>query len=558
MKIIAESAFNHNGNMEYLKELALAAKSAKADYFTVQVMSPKLFCTPDYSKRKIYIENSFSFDQWRDFFTFVSKNEVKVIPCVLDEDSMRLVYECGYRFIKLHSTDITNISMLQFVASFSDCEILLETQCSTYQDIAVAMSIIGKQVKVIFHGYSNYPTEVEDQNLNAIDSLCRDFPSCEFGFADHTQTLREIPLMAMAKGYTFLEKHITLTRNNRNFDWQVSLYPEEFLQMCSIVHYYFGAFGNGAKHPCKNELIYRDIIYKKDLGNGIFRRSESGTDYLTKLIDHFSVYDVGIALIARLKSQRLKKKVLKKFCQKSIIEDLFDRLKNTRNVKIVKLVTSYLEEDRELYDLFYEEDRFAGHPISVLDRMLSFAIENKLGAIFRVTGDNPFTDPYLVDRMVEMMQHDKLDYVRVNNVPFGVSAELFSTKYLWNLYLNMDNPNNSEYLSWFVLNDKEARKGVLNFRPNDTRVSLVNLSVDYPEDYIRVEKLLSKIGKPVATEITLGDIIANLDLEDIMDENKIVKLPEGTYIFFKDYLRLMNGVDYITKYDINETDIYNW
>ena len=86
----------------------------------------------------------------------------------------------------------------------------------------------------------------------------------------------------------------------------------------------------------------------------------------------------------------------------------------------------------------------------------------------------------------------------------------------------------------------------------------MNLSVDYPEDYIRVEKLLSKIGKPVATEITLGDIIAYLDLEDIMDENKIVKLPEGTYIFFKDYLRLMNGVDYITKYDINETDIYNW
>ena len=87
------------------------------------------------------------------------------------------------------------------------------------------------------------------------------------------------------------------------------------------------------------------------------------------------------------------------------------------------------------------------------------AFDNGLGAIFRVTGDNPLTDPSLMQEMIELYLDNSLDYVRVEIVPFGMSAELFSTEYLWRLYLNMENPMTSEYLTWFVLQDKTARKG---------------------------------------------------------------------------------------------------
>ena len=57
MKIIAESAFNHNGNLNYLLELANAAKKSRSDYFTVQVYNTDAFCAkgicsrlPDISK----------------------------------------------------------------------------------------------------------------------------------------------------------------------------------------------------------------------------------------------------------------------------------------------------------------------------------------------------------------------------------------------------------------------------------------------------------------------------------------------------------------------------
>ncbi len=43
MKIIAESASNHEGSYDYLVQLAKAATDAGADYFTAQVLEPEAF-----------------------------------------------------------------------------------------------------------------------------------------------------------------------------------------------------------------------------------------------------------------------------------------------------------------------------------------------------------------------------------------------------------------------------------------------------------------------------------------------------------------------------------
>lgn len=60
IKIIAESAYNHQGNFEYLKQLALESKKANADYFTVQMMNVNEFCTKEYSKYQLYKDTEFT------------------------------------------------------------------------------------------------------------------------------------------------------------------------------------------------------------------------------------------------------------------------------------------------------------------------------------------------------------------------------------------------------------------------------------------------------------------------------------------------------------------
>lgn len=549
MKIIAESAFNHNGDVDYLIELAKEAKRAKADYFTVQVMSVPDFCISDYSKYSIYKENTLNFEEWLSVFDFCKSINLEIIPCVLDLYSLKFCYDYGMRFLKLHATDITNIPMLEYLQKKTDVSLILETQCATTLEIDFALQIIGDKVECLINGFSNYPTEVEDLNLNTLDYFRDYYSNYKIGFADHSLDTTEIPLMALAKGCKYLEKHITLSRNNRNFDYQVSLYPYEFSEMVNKIKHYEKSLGRYMKHPVKSEKGYRNIMYKKFLNNSEFKRADEGKDYMTHLIESFDKKNAGIALIARLKSKRLPRKVLKSFHDTFMLDFLYKKLHQSRKVKDVFLATSGLVEDKELVDLAKSKgyNVYIGHPVSVIDRMLGLCIKRQMGSIFRVTGDNPLTDVKLIDEMVDLMCENDLDYVRVNGVPFGISGELFSAKYLWNLYLNMENPMNSEYLTLFVLNDDKARKGCIDIESKVKDLKYINLSVDYKEDLDRVKGLIMKFKDKDPYELDLDNMVTKIDSLEREDKNKVIKLPEEETILFSKFLQRLEDQNYIIR-----------
>jgi sialic acid synthase SpsE len=279
MKIIAESAFNHNGSLEYLLKLATAAKASEADIFTVQVMNVDAFCVENYERHAIYKDTEFSNEEWIQVFDYCKSIYLVVIPCVLDEVSFELCYRYGFRFIKIHATDITNKTFLKLIASKGDCKILLETQCATLFEINYAIKILGqKNIEALFTGYSNYPTEVEELNLNSLDYIKSEF-NCDIGFADHSTDMVEVPLLVLAKNCAYLEKHITLSRNDRNFDWQVYLYPEQFTAMVNTLKYYQIALGNGVKHPMKNEKTFMNVLYKKKIEQSDTLKRADGGEY---------------------------------------------------------------------------------------------------------------------------------------------------------------------------------------------------------------------------------------------------------------------------------------
>lgn len=554
MKVIAESAFNHNGNLDYLLNLASVAKESGADIFTVQVMNVDAFCTNDYVKYKLYKETEFSDKQWREVFDYCASIGIPVIPCVLDEKAFDLVYDYGFRLVKLHATDITNEPFLKYIKVKNDVQVLLETQCATVLEIDFAVKTLGiERIDAIFSGYSNYPSEVEELNLDVLDFLKKTY-NVKTGFADHSLDVQNIPLMILAKGTDYIEKHITLSRNNRNFDWQVSLYPHEFSCMVNTIKHYTLALGTGIKHPTSVEKTYRDVMYKKVIYDEPFlKRANEGETFIENKINSFKKDNIIVALIARLKSERLKKKVLLPFYENELIIDLYNRISTAKGINTVILATSNLEEDTPLVDRFNQSNYnvFRGDAISVIDRMLSLVFEKEASAIFRVTGDNPFTDPQIMEVMVSLMTEHNLDYVKVNNAPFGIGAELFSTQYLWKLYIKMQDTSVSEYLTWFVLQDKDVRMGCVDIE-YDKPLSSINFSVDYLEDYERCKNILSKIQTKNFSDITLKEIIDNIPDKDFktVDLSKSIKLPEGQSIKLVDYLDQFNNREYIIRYKL--------
>ena len=549
MKIIAESAYNHQGNFNYLKQLALAAKKAHADFFTVQMMNVEEFCTKDYSKYQLYKDTEFTENQWIELFNYCGEIDLEVIPCTLEKSSFDVAYNYGYRLVKIHGTDLTNTPFLQYIKDKGDCKILLETQCSTDFEIKQTVETFGDIIECLFHGFSNYPTEPNEHHLLALTYLSDKY-KLNIGFADHSLDTQILPCMAMALGCNYLEKHITIHRNDRQFDYQVSLEPHEFAILVSTIAHYHQALGKPIKHPVKSEKGFREILFKKYLGNGVFKRDNDGKTFIESEIEAFDKTNVTAALIARLKSKRLKLKVMKPFGENESIISLYKRLTvNCKNIKHIELATSYLAEDEPLAELFEQKKlpHYEGHPESVIDRLLEVAYKNQSAAVFRVTGDNPFTDPVLMDKMVKIMLEQDVDYVRVNNVPFGVSAELFKTDYLWKLYLQMEDPFVSEYLSWFVLKDSTSRKACIEFKCDKPFAKFVNLSIDYPEDYEYATSVLNNINKQPFETITLKNVIDNITDEHVVDLTKFIKLPDGISILYSDYMKLIDETNYTYK-----------
>jgi spore coat polysaccharide biosynthesis protein SpsF (cytidylyltransferase family) len=509
------------------------------------------FCTLDYSKYQICKDVELSADQWNDFFAFTKANAIEVIPCVLDVPSFHLALDNGFQLLKLHATDLLNIEMLELVADNQGVRVLLETQCATKRDIDFAWSKIGPQIEAIFQGFSNYPTDYEDLNLNALDYIGQKW-GVPTGLADHSLDTLAIPAMALAKGTAYLEKHITISRALRHYDWQVSLEPEEFAIMVQQIRKYEKALGPSYKHPVARETTYRDIMYKKyvtdEQGQTRCLRSDHGQDFYQHYYSDHDKNKVIIAVIARLKSVRLPRKIFKQFMGDLLVFNLIKRLKTSEKTAKVVLATSFDPTDQEIIDKAKEKgvDHYAGDPLSVLDRMLDLAEEEKAGAVIRVTGDNPLTDPAIIDRMIAIYQEHDLDYVRTNNLPFGLTGELFSIQYLTKLYREY-NPLQSEYLTWFVMQDQNARKGCIDFQHENDQLKLVGYSIDYQKDLDRLMRLLDGIDTQKFESITLKEVVNNLSFDDLIGLDDHLRLPAGKSISFREYFDILNNMDYIIR-----------
>jgi spore coat polysaccharide biosynthesis protein SpsF (cytidylyltransferase family) len=322
--------------------------------------------------------------------------------------------------------------------------------------------------------------------------------------------------------------------------------------MVQKVLHYQTALGKKVKHPTASESAFRGVLFKKVLDNDVnkeLKRADYGNDYLTEVFNSFDKQTVGVGIIARLKSKRLKKKVLKPFLNGTLINDLYHRIASAKGVKKTSIITSFLPEDGPLVNFCDQNglDVFKGHPVSVIDRMLSFALENKFGTICRVTGDNPLSDPTILEKMIELMEKEDLDYIKVNNVPIGVGVELYSVSYLWKLYLKMDNPLTSEYLAWIALNDKGSKKGCIDVVHPNPNLSYYNLSVDFQEDYDRCMKVLKEIDKTNFTEVTLKDVLDTMDLINPSDRDMVIKLPGGEATTFEKFNALIDNSNYAVR-----------
>lgn len=205
---------------------------------------------------------------------------------------------------------------------------------------------------------------------------------------------------------------------------------------------------------------------------------------------------VVVLVAVRLKSRRLPRKALLDLAGAPVLQRLMERMAKARTPEHVVVCTSVNPQDDPIADLCAAKgfDCHRGHELDVMGRFLDVVRKYDAKYVVRVTGDNPLTDPVMLDRMVEETIARDAEYAHTDDLPRGTRAEVISADALKRCHEMVQDPNASEYMTLMLKRpDKFRILTVPSAVPAVVRPDL-RLTLDTPEDYSVVSTVYESLG----------------------------------------------------------------
>jgi N-acetylneuraminate synthase len=300
--IIAEAGVNHNGSLTMALELIDAARAAGADAVKFQTFKSGSVISrhalkADYQvsttgsgESQLDMVRKLEFDvaSHRHLVEHCGKIGIRFLSTPFDEGSVDvLVHELGVPLLKIPSGEITNALLLMKVAR-SGKPAILSTGMSNLGDIEMALGVLAfgylgasgvpginafadayrsasgqailKEKMTLMHCTTEYPAPFAEVNLRVMDTLRTAF-GMPVGYSDHTAGIA-VPIAAVARGATIIEKHFTLNRALPGPDHLASLEPDMLKAMVQGIRQTEMALGGGIKYATPSEAKNQPIARK--------------------------------------------------------------------------------------------------------------------------------------------------------------------------------------------------------------------------------------------------------------------------------------------------------
>ncbi|VAV84857.1 N-acetylneuraminate synthase [hydrothermal vent metagenome] len=227
VKIIAEAATNHGGDIVLAKEMVHAAKESGADAVKFQSWQVRTMdkAEPAYemmSPKELSDE---------DHYTLMEECEntgIEFMTTCFDIKRVDFLSGLGLRSVKVASTDVGSISMLRRLRESFE-HIILSTGMSTEDEVEAAAQVLKTGKFTLLHCVSLYPTPLDKAGLGRMLWLSRFSPSV--GYSDHTLG-NDAAKAAVAMGADIVEKHFTLKRDPDNIFSNMSALPSDIKDIC--------------------------------------------------------------------------------------------------------------------------------------------------------------------------------------------------------------------------------------------------------------------------------------------------------------------------------------
>lgn len=206
----------------------------------------------------------------------------------------------------------------------------------------------------------------------------------------------------------------------------------------------------------------------------------------------------GIITQARMTSTRLPGKILMEAGGKPLLKYHIDRLRWSGIPIYLATTINKTDDPVAAFGAAENIPVHRGSEDNVLERYYQCAKNNQLEVIVRVTSDCPLVDGTLIKSAVDQYLTLNDPSVYLSNAlkrsyPRGFDFEIFSFALLEEAYLKADRLIEREHVTPYI---NQNRSGKVKFEHivHDTDNSAIRITVDTPEDFQLIKKLMEEYG----------------------------------------------------------------
>lgn len=233
IEIVAEIGINWNGNVVNAENLINLAAECGADIAKFQLYDPRK--RPDIDQhpcKDVLLKSRLTKRHLHHFKNACDNAGIEFMCSVFDVDKVEWLESLGVKRYKIGSK------------SFYDEE-LCEAVIATGKPILVSWGHYDPSKETpnfvfsinTYNMYciSKYPTELKDITDLRVDDIFGDniYNSNLQGYSSHVEGITDA-VVAMSRGATIIEKHITLDKQQEGPDHCFSLEPDELKQLCRM------------------------------------------------------------------------------------------------------------------------------------------------------------------------------------------------------------------------------------------------------------------------------------------------------------------------------------
>lgn len=208
---------------------------------------------------------------------------------------------------------------------------------------------------------------------------------------------------------------------------------------------------------------------------------------------------IAAVIEARMSSSRLPGKVLLPAGGKAMLEHLIDRLKRVEPLEGIVLATTTGPIDEPLVSCATKNRIacFRGSEEDVMSRVIGAAEAARCSIIVSVTGDCPIIDPLIVEQIIRMFLNNDCDYAsnaHVRSYPDGMDTQVYRLETLKRSSALTNSRLDREHVTLHIRNHPELFRQVHLVAPPDEHWPELGLTLDQPEDYELLKKIIEHFG----------------------------------------------------------------